>query len=268
MTRRDGKTRGTNQARNRIFGALAIAIGLGSAALGLWKGDGAHAQRSGLDRVPFNIPKPSGQPARANEAGKFDYYALVLSWSPSYCAGLVKNDYDPQCNARSGRKFAFVVHGLWPQLTNGYPESCPPRDRLFVQQSAIDKILDIMPSKRLAIHEYQKHGSCSGLEPDGYFALARKFYDKVKVPPRFQNPQAPFFISPADLKKEFAATTPGLTPDMIGVACGGAGDRLKEIRICMTREGEFKPCGSNEAQRRLCRSERMFVPPVRASGNG
>jgi ribonuclease T2 len=50
---------------------------------------------------------------------------------------------------------------------------------------------------------------------------------------------------------------------MLAVQCGGAGNRLKEVRICFTRSGEFRACGRNENQRRLCSADRMYVPPVR-----
>ena len=245
----------------RVCGLLVAIAVLGNSP--------ASAQRSLYGDAPNHIPKPFGVPAQSREAGRFDYYALVLSWSPSYCAGLVRDDYDPQCNRRDGKRYSFVLHGLWPQFSRGYPESCPPRDRTYIQQSTIDRILDIMPSPRLAIHEYKKHGSCSGLEPEAYFALSRRLYGKIVVPPRFLNPPSAFFVSPDELKREFAAATPGLSPEMIGVVCDrGHGDRLKEIRICMTRQGEFAPCGPNEAQGRLCRAERMFVPPVRARAAG
>jgi ribonuclease T2 len=51
---------------------------------------------------------------------------------------------------------------------------------------------------------------------------------------------------------------------MIVVQCGGSGNRLKEVRICFSREGNFRSCGANENQRRLCSADRMYVPPVRA----
>ena len=43
-------------------------------------------------------------------------------------------------------------------------------------------MLDIMPSKRLIFHEYRKHGTCSGLGVDGYFDLARRLFESVKIP--------------------------------------------------------------------------------------
>src|SRR5262245_40576168 len=56
------------------------------------------------------------------QAGVFDYYLLALSWSPTYCAGLDDGRYDPQCHGRERRPYAFVLHGLWPQFENRWPE--------------------------------------------------------------------------------------------------------------------------------------------------
>ena len=80
-------------------------------------------------------PGPGGrapldrQPAARNEAGRFDYYSMVLSWSPTFCATVARGSQDQQCNPRGGRSFSFVLHGLWPQHERGWPESCPTRDR-------------------------------------------------------------------------------------------------------------------------------------------
>ena len=54
-----------------------------------------------------------------------------------------------------------------------------------------------------------------------------------------------------------------LKPDMLAVGCGGKDSRLREVRICFSKGGQPQPCGANEAQRKLCRSARMPVPPVR-----
>jgi ribonuclease T2 len=121
-----------------------------------------------------------------------------------------------------------------------------------------------MPSERLVFHEYRKHGTCSGLGVDGYFDLARRLHDKVKIPPRFIRLTDPrVTVSPAELMGDFMAANRGLEPDMIVVQCGGAGSRLKEVRICFDKAGSFRACGRNENQARLCSAERMYVPPVR-----
>ena len=125
--------------------------------------------------------------------------------------------------------------------------------------------MDIMPSKGLIIHEYRKHGTCSGLVPQDYFELSRKFYNKIKIPAAYNGPAKEQFVSPQTLIAQFTAANPDLKADMMGVVCRGSGNRLREIRICFSRNGDFRKCGKNETQRKLCRAKRMFVPPVRYS---
>ncbi|MGH1418450.1 MAG: ribonuclease T2 family protein [Hyphomicrobiaceae bacterium] len=196
-------------------------------------------------------------------AGVFDYYALVLSWSPTHCATVRTRGYDSQCNPRNGRRFAFVLHGLWPQYNRGYPGHCRIGKRPFVPNSVIDSVQDIMPSRRLTIHEYKKHGTCSGLSPKGYYSVSRRLFESIKIPQRYILPEKAQFVSPQELSDEFLAVNPQLRPDMLAVSCGGAGNRLKEIRICFSKNGKPKPCGHNENQRRMCSAKKMFVPPVR-----
>jgi ribonuclease T2 len=234
--------------RNVLLTALALAIGLAGAAI---------AQRI----VPKAAP-PIGGPSAT-----FDYYTLALSWSPTHCAEAGRGDSDPQCSPRDGRRFAFVLHGLWPQFERGFPEFCPTRERPFVPQAVIDRMQDIMPSPRLTIHQYRKHGTCSGLDPEDYFDLSRKIYGKVRVPSQFINPTAAFFVTPGEVAKGFLDANPSLKPDMLVVVCGGQGNRLREVRVCFDKQGEPRTCGKNEDQRRLCSAGRMFVPPVR-TGRG
>lgn len=202
---------------------------------------------------------------RAHVAGKFDYYALVMSWSPTHCATRRNKGYDQQCNPRDGRRYSFVLHGLWPQYNRGFPGNCRIGKRPFVPNSVIDQMQDIMPSRRLTIHEYKKHGTCSGLSPAGYYALSRRLYTSIKIPARYVLPEKAQFVSPDQLSAEFIRLNPQLRPDMLAISCGGPGNRLREIRICFNKKGVPKPCGNNENQRRLCSAKKMFVPPVRAS---
>ena len=144
-----------------------------------------------------------------NVAGQFDYYALVLSWSPTYCAEKGDNDR-MQCNRSDGRRYSFVLHGLWPQYERGYPSDCELPRRPFVPQPVIDSMLDVMPSRGLVIHEYRAHGTCSGLDPAPYFSTARRLFDGIKIPERFRNPFQSQYVSPSDIRNEFLRANPGL----------------------------------------------------------
>jgi ribonuclease T2 len=210
-------------------------------------------------RAPF-----ANQPPPKNEAGRFDYYALVLSWSPTYCETNQRGGNDPQCNRRDGKRYSFVLHGLWPQHDKGWPEFCPIRGSTFVPQPLINRMLDIMPSPRLVIHQFRKHGTCSGLDQESYFGLSRKLFESVKIPPRFDRPNQQFTITSGEVERAFLEANPTMKPGHIVIDCGARAGRLREVRICFSREGRLRDCGGNETSRRLCTSDRITVPPVRA----
>ena len=227
------------------IGALALILAALSAT-------SLEAQRSSQDRV-----------ATGGTPGRFDYYTLVLSWSPTHCAGLADGDTDPQCREPRAKPYAFVLHGLWPQHERGFPLSCATGRAAFVPRPVIDRMRDLMPNPRLTIHEYRQHGTCSGLDPERYYALARRLTEQVKVPPRFEAPAADQFLSPTGIIDEFVAANQELKPEMLAVTCGGPGNRLKDVRACFDRDGAPRSCGPNESRQRLCRASRLHVPPVR-----
>ncbi len=221
---------------------VLVAVGMFFASLGA----GSALARSLL---------PEGR----HKAGVFDYYTFVLSWSPTYCAENGARDRQ-QCGM--GRRFSFVVHGLWPQYEKGWPQNCRVADS-WVPKEVIRGMLDIMPSKRLVIHEWRKHGTCSGLSARTYFQVTRKFYEVIKVPARYVAPSKTLLVTPQQIVKDFVATNLWLKPDMISVQCGNRRDRarLREIRFCFTRKGAPRACGHNE--RRACRAKVLVMPPVR-----
>jgi ribonuclease T2 len=192
-----------------------------------------------------------------NEPGKFDFYVLALSWTPSYCeAEGDRRGSDEQCSR--GRPYSFVVHGLWPQYERGFPNSCVT-PAPWVASGLIRSMLDLMPARGLIIHEWRTHGTCSGLGPESYFNAVRRAYARVAIPERFQAIEKHTMVSPAEVEEAFLAANPDLKPDMIAVTCDSR--RLREVRICMNTDLAFRSCG--EIDRRACRIPRVVMPPVR-----
>jgi ribonuclease T2 len=216
--------------------------------------------RAGL--VVLLVLWSSGADAAAQHrvAGEFDHYVLALSWSPTYCASPQAHRDSLQCGA--GRLYDFVVHGLWPQYRSGWPQFCAGTDEPLAEP-LIAAMLDIMPSTRLIQHQWRKHGTCSGLAPEDYFDLTRRLFDEVRVPARYITPQRNIEVSVHQIVADFASTNRGLRRDMMSVHCGNRRDRarLVELRICFSRQGEFRSCGASE--RRQCRAERLVLPPAR-----
>jgi ribonuclease T2 len=195
------------------------------------------------------------QPRERGEPGRFDFYLLTLSWSPSFCETPAGSRSPDQCGARP---YSFVVHGLWPQYERGFPQNCQvPAPRL--DHRIVDEMLDLMPARRLVYHEWDAHGTCSGLGQRAYFDAIRKARAGVKIPPQFDNPQQPITVAPGEVVDAFVKANPGLTPAGIMIDCDRT--RLREVRICMTRELAFRDCGTDKG--RVCRSESLVMPPVR-----
>lgn len=205
-------------------------------------------------------PAPSRQIVKQGEPGKFDFYLLALSWSPSFCAASRErnpNRSDPQCGPRP---YAFVVHGLWPQYESGFPSNCQvPAPRL--PRTIADSMLDLMPSPRLVFHEWDYHGTCTGLSGAQYFDTVRKARGAVTIPAEYQSITEPLVVKPAEVAAAFIRVNAGLKSDALQVSCDGK--RLTGVRICMTKDLSFRECG--EVSRRSCRAETVVMPPVRAS---
>lgn len=199
---------------------------------------------------------PAAAQERGDIAGRFDYYLLSLSWSPSYCAEAAGRD-PVQCGR--DRRFAFVVHGLWPQFERGWPADCKTTYARDVAAPLRQSMLDIMPSPRLVENQWDKHGACSGLTQPAYFAMIRRVRERVVIPASFQRLDRTLMITGADVETAFIAANPALKRDMIAVQCDRT--RLREVRICVTKSGAFRSCGRDVRDR--CGPERVAMPPVR-----
>lgn len=195
-----------------------------------------------------------GPPAQAQRAGDFDYFVLSLSWSPTFCevTGSARNE--PQC--APARPRAFVLHGLWPQYTRGYPEFCAGRNPPRIPEALISRMLDIMPSRGLIIHEWRRHGTCSGLDPQSYFDTARRAFTAISIPAKFQNPQQAVATTEDELVDAFASANPSLTKSAITLSCRTG--RLEEIRVCLSRTLQPRRCAESTAS--ACRSGTISLP--------
>jgi len=196
-------------------------------------------------------------PAAAQDRGRpgeFDLYVLALSWSPTYCLGERSGRDSQQCGAQ--RPYAFILHGLWPQYERGWPEFCQGQNPPRVPDGTIARMLDIMPSRGLVIHQWRKHGTCTGDNPQAYFDTARRAFQRITIPERYRTPQGQADLTPDEVEAAFVAANPGLTREMMSVTCTRG--MLEEVRICLSRTLQPRRCA--EVDQRSCRARRIEVP--------
>src|SRR5258707_11790452 len=118
-------------------------------------------------------------------AANFDYYVLSLSWAPDFCAQGTGYKDPGECGP--GKRLGFVVHGLWPQTETGRgPQNCGAASPL--PADLVQTMLKYFPTASLIQHEWQTHGTCSGLSAADYFAAVRTARDGLKIPSQFQAP--------------------------------------------------------------------------------
>lgn len=199
----------------------------------------------------------AGRPASAQDRPSgFDFYVLSLSWSPTFCGSSKGKNSPEQCGP--DKKFAFIVHGLWPQNEKGYPETCATTEPRRVPEELGRAYFDIMPSMGLIGHEWRKHGSCSGLSQKAYLDTTRAAFERIKLPADIMTSDSAKAWSAEDIEQSFIAANPSLRPEGIAVACEKS--RLEEVRICLSKDLSFRTCPEVDAK--ACSLKRITVPPA------
>jgi ribonuclease T2 len=181
-------------------------------------------------------------PLRAANAqtGDFGYYVMALSWSPTFCALVGAREGSPECTDASQRR--FVLHGLWPQNEDGWPEFCRT-SQSDPSRGDTAAMADIAGSPGLAWHQWKKHGRCTGLSSDDYFAASRKAFQSVRIPDVFRDLDKDVELPVSVVEEAFIEANPGMIANGITVTCDE--ERIDEVRICLTKDLALRECGED-----------------------
>lgn len=178
--------------------------------------------------------------ADGEKTGSFDYYVLSMSWSPNWCAQTGRAQNSPQCE--TGRRFGWVLHGLWPQYARGYPSYCRTPERA-PSRAMTAAMADVMGTGGLAWHQWKKHGACSGLDAAAYYALSREAFESVRLPPAFAALDKPIRLPARVVEAAFLKANPTWRPDMLTITCKNG--YIEEARLCLSKALNPVPCGAD-----------------------
>jgi ribonuclease T2 len=120
-------------------------------------------------------------------------------------------------------------------------------------------MLDLMPAARLVYHEWDEHGTCSGLSATTFFKTVREARAAVNIPPAYSDLQSALTVNPNEVRDEFIKANPKLTAGAISIDCDK--QRLREVRICFSKDLGFRDCP--EVTRQTCRRDAVIMLPVR-----
>ena len=190
--------------------------------------------------------------------GQFDYYVLNMSWAPAFCDAMktltpaeraAASPDELQCET----PHAFVLHGLWTQNNDGtYPGYCAERPGPLHPE----RNLDMTPNIALLRHEWAKHGTCTTLSPEAFFATARQAYTSVTVPPQMKRMEHDASMQPAEILSLFYRANPAFSQGSFVLSCNNG--QLTAVEACFDREVQPMACvnlKSCEAETITVRSE-------------
>ena len=121
------------------------------------------------------------------------------------------------------------------------------------------EMADIMGTSGLAWYQWKKHGSCTGLSAQDYYALSRQAYQSVKRPEVFRKLDKPVKLPAKVVEDAFLKANPKIEPDMLTITCRAG--RIQEARLCLSKGLTPVPCGRDTV--RDCRMKDALFAPIR-----
>ena len=118
----------------------------------------------------------------------------------------------------------------------------------------------VYPDEGLARYEYRKHGTCSGLDPQAYFAAVKTLRDAIVVPDTLKAPRETLTTSPDALTQAFIAANANLTADNMAISCRDG--ELVDVRICVAKNlTAFAQCPKVAGH--TCHAASITIAPLR-----
>ena len=91
---------------------------------------------------------------------------------------------------------------------------CRVRRPAPVATATVDHMLNFMPTRGLIQHEWQEHGTCSGLSAQDYFAKVEQAFRSVRVPEQYPKLEHEQRLQRAGIGEELLRT-----PTMLHCRC-------------------------------------------------
>ncbi|MDI9336403.1 MAG: hypothetical protein QM520_05175 [Gammaproteobacteria bacterium] len=188
------------------------------------------------------------KPDRINPK-RFDSYILAISWSPEYCHFISESGRDKLGQFQCGlNRFGWVVHGLWPQNSQvdkvrDQPRYCQMPSK--VPNELIRQMLCTMPQEKLIVDQWNKHGSCSGMQAKEYFLRIQDLWGKI-VKPSIQPAKV---HSLGEVRALWRQYNPQMSAHSINPIVKNG--YLQEVHICLNKDFEFQSCERLQADRGL-----------------
>jgi|GEM_PF-1383116 len=202
-----------------------------------------------MNRQIFDLQSGRHNQSQCSTPGGFSQYLLALSWAPNFCTSNDRHSQMGECQ-NLGSTFAgthLTLHGMWPQYSDTeaspgcpYPVKCTDAP---LDPSAIPTNMatygPAYTQDGLGMHEWSKHGTCSGLDQPTYFQNAIKLLlslggDQGTPSPITSNIGGQ--VSLSDLQNGF----PNAPAESVALNCDDSCN-LAQVGICFGADAQGNP---------------------------
>jgi ribonuclease T2 len=224
----------------------------------------------------------AAQPDAATEQeppGKFDFYLMSFTIAPSFCALSARYADKQECRAATDaayRATPLTVHGLWPNRervsVNLQPQYCAGPQFGRLPPALREKLAHFMPgvADGLDRYEWRRHGACSGLTPEAYFATVVRLAEQADATIGAVLRNGGMLgqeIKVDDLLAAVAAKDPAVAAAMV-VSCrfpredgGPSRAYVQEIRVVLSKDFTPEPAAQvGFGQNSGCPGKAGFLP--------
>ncbi len=94
---------------------------------------------------------------------------LAISWQNAFCQTHQNRRECRNVKPSAYSASHFTLHGLWPQPRSKV--NCKGTRKVYLPKPLYQELLKVMPAAKSGLHkhEWKKHGTCYGKDPEGYF---------------------------------------------------------------------------------------------------
>jgi ribonuclease T2 len=114
-------------------------------------------------------------------------------------------------------------------------------------------MLQYYPSHGLIQHEWNTHGTCSGLGAADYFSKVEQAFNSVRIPDQFRNLDHDQTVDVAALEQSFASAN-SAPAGAFRVSCHGG--ELVNVQACVSKDLQFQACAPST---RECSSRQVLM---------
>ncbi|KAF0719230.1 Aste57867_1185 [Aphanomyces stellatus] len=198
--------------------------------------------------VPYLVAQQPLQAASIEAT--FDFYVLSQSWQPYFCT--TGNNWPGCANPTDFMSTQLTLHGLWPNKNSGAnPADCggPTLTQDDINKAGADDIAQYWPDVKtggwtFVSNEWDKHGTCSGLDAVSYLQAAISTIKTIGTPS----------IIASNVGNSVAASAirAAYGTNNVALVCKGSDHALSEVRTCYDKAFNQMACPSSLLKQDNC----------------